>query len=101
MKTVTIFVLAGALLGVVAASLIAPSALSWYATPGGLPEGTQIQALVQVEEVIKYATGKLIRAQTIGGGIGAVVGLIAGIAAIRKKPAPVIPAADATGPTQP
>jgi hypothetical protein len=101
MKTVTIFVLGGALLGVVVASLIAPSALSWYSTPGGLPEGTQIQALVQIEEVIKYATGKLIRAQTIGGAIGAVIGLIGGIAVVRKKPVPVIPASDAAPPVQP
>lgn len=98
MKTVTIFALAGALLGVVIASLIAPSALSWYATPGGLPQGTQIQALVQIEEVIKYATGKLITYQTIGGGIGAVLGLIGGIAVIRKKPVPVTPQEPVTPP---
>jgi hypothetical protein len=101
MKTVTIFVLTGALLGVVVASLIAPSALSWYSTPGGLPEGTQIQALVQIEEVIKYATGQLIKYQTIGGAIGAVIGLIGGIAVVRKKPVPVASSLDTTTPAQP
>ena len=61
MKTILIFVLLGALLGIVAASYIVPPALSWYTEPGGLPHGTQIQALVQIPEVIRYATGRLMR----------------------------------------
>jgi len=39
MKTVVIFMLVGALLGVIAASYIVPPALSWYTSPGGLPKG--------------------------------------------------------------
>jgi hypothetical protein len=77
MKTVFLFVLAGALLGIAIASLVVPPALSWYSAPGGLPEGTQIQALVQIPEVIRYATGKLIRGQAIGAAIGAIAGLVA------------------------
>jgi len=84
MKTVFLFVLAGALLGVAVASLVVPPALSWYSAPGGLPEGTQIQALVQIPEGIRYATGKLIRGQLIGAMIGAIAGLIAGVV-LRKK----------------
>lgn len=84
MKTVFLFMLAGALLGVAIASLVVPPALSWYSAPGGLPEGTQIQALVQIPEVIRYATGKLIRGQLIGAVIGAIAGLIAGVV-LRKK----------------
>ena len=72
MKTLLIYALAGALLGVVVASLVVPPALSWYSAPGGLPAGAQIQAIVQIPEVIGYATGKLIRGQLIGAGIGAV-----------------------------
>ena len=34
MKTVLIFVLAGALMGVIVASLVVPPALSWYTAPG-------------------------------------------------------------------
>jgi hypothetical protein len=78
MKTVLIFLLLGALLGVAAASLIVPPALSWYTAPGGLPQGAQIQAVVQIPEVIRYATTKLINGQMIGGGIGAGVGLVFG-----------------------
>jgi hypothetical protein len=85
MKTVVIFALSGALLGVVLASLIVPSALSWYSAPGGLPEGTQIQALVQIPEVIRYATGKLIRGQMIGAVIGAILGVVCGVLMSRKS----------------
>ena len=72
---ILVFVLAGALLGIVVASLVVPPALSWYTTPGGLPQGAQIQALVQIPEVIRYSTGRLIQGQMIGAAIGAVAGL--------------------------
>jgi hypothetical protein len=78
MKTTLIFLLLGALLGVAAASFVVPPALSWYTAPGGLPQGAQIQAVVQIPEVIRYATTKLINGQMIGGGIGAVAGLLLG-----------------------
>jgi hypothetical protein len=84
-KTVVIFLLAGALLGGVIASLVVPPALTWYTTPGGLPEGAQVQALVQIPEVIRYATGRLMRAQAIGVAVGAVAGLIGGIVFVRRK----------------
>jgi hypothetical protein len=96
MKTILILVLAGALLGVVAASYVVPPALTWYTSPGGLPKGAQIQAVVQIPEVIQYATSKLLRGQAIGAGIGAVLGLGLGIAlAIRRRrprPGPSTPA---------
>ena len=79
MKNVLIFVLGGALLGIVIASLIVPPALSWYTAPGGLPQGAQIQALVQIPEVIKYSTGRLIRGQLIGAAIGGIIGLGVGV----------------------
>lgn len=92
MKTTLIFVLLGALLGIVVASYIVPPALSWYTEPGGLPHGTQIQALVQIPEVIRYATGRLMRGQLIGAVIGAIGGLVLGIAIASKRRAPVPPA---------
>ena len=78
MKTTFILILVGALIGIVAASFIVPPALAWYTAPGGLPQGAQIQAIVQIPEVIRYATGRLIHGQMIGAGIGAVLGLVAG-----------------------
>jgi hypothetical protein len=56
MKTALILMLAGALVGVMVASLLVPPMLSWYTSPGGLPQGSQIQAVVQIPEVIRYAT---------------------------------------------
>jgi hypothetical protein len=85
MKTVLIFVLAGALIGVMAASLIVPPALSWYTAPGGLPKGAQIQAVVEIPEVIRYATSRLMHGQAIGGACGAALGLLVGIFFSRKN----------------
>ena len=74
-KNILIYALAGALLGIFVASLVVPPALAWYTAPGGLPQGAQIQALVQIPEVIRYSTGRLIRGQLIGAVIGAIAGL--------------------------
>src|SRR5262245_35751554 len=79
MKTTVILVLTGALIGVVAASFIVPPALAWYTAPGGLPQGAQIQAVVQIPEVIRYTTTRLLQGQLIGGGIGGALGLALGI----------------------
>jgi hypothetical protein len=84
MKTLT-FTLIGALLGIVIASLVIPPALSWYTAPGGLPQGTQIQALVQIPEVIAYATGRLIRGQAIGAAAGAIGGSIVSMLVSRRR----------------
>ena len=89
MKTL-VLVLAGALLGIVIASLVVPSALAWYTAPGGLPQGAQIQAIVEIPAVIRYSTGRLIRGQLIGAAIGAIVGLGLGIFAnARSRPSTV------------
>ena len=85
MKTILIFMLTGALLGVIAASYVVPPALSWYTAPGGLPQGAQIQAVVQIPEVIRYATSRLMRGQAMGGFSGAVIGLLIGILSVRKR----------------
>jgi hypothetical protein len=78
-KTTLIFMLVGALAGVVVAAVTVPPSLAWYTAPGGLPQGAQIQAVVQIPEVIRYATGKLIFWQEIGAGIGAAAGLVLGL----------------------
>jgi len=83
-KTIVIFVLLGALAGIAVASLVVPPALSWYSAPGGLPKGAQIQAIVEIPEVIRYSTSKLIRGQMIGAGIGGVIGLALSIVVGRS-----------------
>lgn len=100
MKTTLIFVLAGALLGVVVASWIVPPALAWYTSPGGLPQGAEIQAVVQISEVIRYTTSRLIRGQLIGGVIGAAAGLGLGIiVAMKSRRTMAAPAAAPRGTT--
>lgn len=97
MKTTVIFVLAGALLGVLVASWVVPPALAWYTTPGGLPHGAEVQAVVQISEVIRYSMSRLLRGQLIGGGIGAVLGLISGIFLdMRSRRRPTTPASEPT-----
>jgi hypothetical protein len=78
-KTTLILTLCGIIVGAVAACFIVPPALAWYTSPGGLPQGAQIQAVVQIPEVIRYATTHLIRGEAIGAAIGGAVGLAAGI----------------------
>jgi uncharacterized membrane protein YccC len=75
MKNVILITLAGALIGIVVASLVVPPMLGWYAAPGGLPEGAQVQAVVNIPEVIRYATSRLILGQAIGAVIGMALGL--------------------------
>ena len=88
MKTGVIFVLAGAIVGAAFASLIVPPAIAWYTSPGGLSGGAQIPAVVQIPEVIRYATNRLITGQLIGAAIGAVVGLALAIAFGRRSRTP-------------
>jgi hypothetical protein len=100
MKTALIFTLLGALLGVVGASLIIPPTLSWYNESGFLsqPQGGQVQALVNIPQVIRYTTTRLIKGQLIGGILGAAGGLLVGILAARAgrqkpvaTPSPAVP----------
>jgi hypothetical protein len=79
MKTTVILVLTGALIGAAVASWVVPPALAWYTTPGGLPRGAEVQAVVQISEVIRYSTSRLIRGQLIGAAAGAALGLAVGV----------------------
>lgn len=93
MKTVLIFTLFGALLGIVAASLVVPPALGWYNEAGYLTQSQAgqpgPQALVNVPQLIHYATSRLIRGQLIGGVVGAVAFFVIGILVARRSRRPV------------
>jgi hypothetical protein len=85
-KTTLILLLVGAIAGATVASFVVPPALAWYTEPGGLPGGATIPAVVQIPQVMRYATNSLIRGQVIGAGIGAAVGLVLGITiGVRRR----------------
>jgi hypothetical protein len=97
MKTALIFVLFGALLGIAAASVVVPPALTWYNEAGYLATPSPGQAgqaaapagptaLVNIPSLIHYTTSRLIRGQIVGGVLGAVVGAVIGILVARRRP---------------
>lgn len=89
MKGITIWVLIGALAGIVAASFIVPPMLSWYNEAGYLSQGNQPAAMVNLPQVVRYATTRLIQGQAIGAAIGAVAFFALGLAFGRKRKPPV------------
>jgi len=98
-KSIFIWILAGALLGIAAASIVVPPMLSWYNEAGYLSQGGQPSAMVNLPQVVRYSTSRLIRGQAIGGGIGAVVFFVLGLA-LGGRGRARREAASATPPTQ-
>ena len=97
MKGILIWVLFGALVGIVAASFIVPPMLSWYNEAGYLHQAGQPAAMVNLPDVVRYSTSRLLRGQAIGGALGAVVffalGLAFGSKSRRRSAATAPPAA--------
>jgi hypothetical protein len=87
MKNALLLVLSGALIGIAVASFVVPPLISWYTSPGGLPKGAEIQAVVQIPEVVRYVSSRLLIGQSIGATIGAALGA-AVYFMTRKTPAP-------------
>lgn len=73
-RTVFVFAVAGAGLGCILATLLAPSLLSWYLSPGSAGG-----ALCPCQELVQQTTGKFMRVQIYGMGIGLVTGIALGI----------------------
>jgi hypothetical protein len=94
LKTVLTFMLAGAFLGNVVATLAAPSFMQWYNSTS-----LATQTMCNLPQVVRDVTSQLIRAQLIGSGIGAVAFLVLGVLFIRYRakkqkglsPAPTTP----------
>ena len=99
MKGILIWVLLGALLGIVAASFIVPPMLSWYNEAGYLAKGGQPAAMVNLPEVVRYSTTRLMRGQAIAGLIGAALFFVLGLSfGGRRKRRAGGPAAAAPAP---
>ena len=80
LKTVLTFMLVGALLGNVVASLVAPSYLAWN---NSAPQAAQ--TICNLPQVIQNTSSDLIKAQLTGSGIGAVILLVVGIVFVRAR----------------
>jgi uncharacterized membrane protein YfcA len=86
MKRLLVLALVGALIGVVAASLVVPPLLSWYNEPGNISGGTSaVQTLCNIPELIHYTSRRLLEGQLVGGAIGAVLFAIVGSFVGREK----------------
>jgi hypothetical protein len=97
MKTLLLWVMAGAIVGAVVASFVVPPMLSWYNEPGSISPGNQVQTLCNLPELIRYTSARLIRGQLIGAGVGAVLFLLLGVMLGRRRGA----AASVAGPMPP
>lgn len=87
-RTIALFVTVGALLGATVASLAVPPILVWYNEPGSITPD-KVQTVCNLAEVIRYATGRLIRGQLIGALIGGGVFFVIGLIVSRRRAAPV------------
>ncbi len=88
MKGILIWILTGALVGIVAASFIVPPMLSWYNEAGYLSQGNQPAAMVNLPQVVRYSTNRLIQGQAIGAAIGAATFFALGVTFGRKRAVP-------------
>lgn len=85
MKTTLIFVLVGAILGAVVASLVVPPMLASLNEASFMTPQNPAQSLVKVPEVVRYASSRLIRGQLVGAAIGAVVFFVFGLIVATKE----------------
>lgn len=91
MKTVLVFMLVGALVGVVVASFVVPPMLAWYNAPGAIQPGQKVETLCNLPDLIRYATKRLLLGQLIGAVAGAIVFIFPGLA-VRRRREPGLPA---------
>jgi hypothetical protein len=89
LKTVGVFALLGAIVGDVLATLIAPSFLTWYNTPGA----GAIQTICEPATMSRTIFNQLIRSQLVGALVGAVALAVVGALVVRRRMARGAPAA--------
>lgn len=82
-KTVVLFLLVGAALGVVVVDFIAPAAIAWDHTP------RSGQALCNCGEIAASVSSALIKSQAVGAALGGIGCMVLGILyEVRRKKAP-------------
>lgn len=89
MRHLLVWGLVGAIVGVVAASLVVPPLLAWYNEPGNISGGKTVQTLCNIPELVHYTSSRLIEGQLVGGAVGAVlfalVGRLAGRGEVESR----------------
>ena len=95
LKTVLVFMMMGALLGVIVAALIVPPILSWYNEPGAIAPGRPVETLCNLPELIRYTSTRIIRGQLIGALVGALLFMVPGVMTARRRTVVVAPPASA------
>lgn len=79
LKRLLVFWLLGVVVGDIAAMLLAPGVLTWYATP------IAGQALCPCAQTVKETVRGFLEAQAIGAGGGGLVFLIVGVFILRAR----------------
>ena len=96
-KRFSAIALAGAIVGVIVASLIAPRFITWYNTPGSAQA-----AMCGCAQLAAEVTSRLLWSQFIGALCGAVLAIVIGVIVVRsRKGKGAAPAAPATPPGPP
>jgi len=91
MKTVLVFMLVGALVGIVVASFVVPPMVAWYNAPGAIQPGQKVETLCNLPDLIRYASNRLLLGQAIGAVLGAILFVFPGLAVHRRRE-PAVPA---------
>ena len=87
-RTVLVFMMIGAILGIVVASLVVPPVLAWYNAPGAIKPGGSVETLCNLPDLIRYTSRRLILGQLIGAAIGALAFLFPGVVWARRRATP-------------
>ncbi len=85
MKRTLRFMLVGAIVGVLVASVVVPPLLIWYNEPGAVTPGHQTEMICNVPTLIRYTTRRLLLGQVIGGVLGAMFFLVITSVASRRE----------------
>jgi uncharacterized membrane protein YjjB (DUF3815 family) len=87
-RTVLVFMMIGAIVGAVVASLVVPPVLAWYNAPGAIKAGGNVETLCNLPDLIRYTSHRLLLGQLIGAAIGALAFLFPGVAWARRGATP-------------
>lgn len=95
-KRFSAIALAGAIVGVIVASLIAPRFITWYNTPGSAQA-----AMCGCAQLAGEVTSRLLWSQFIGAISGAVLFIVVGVIVVRSRKAKAAPPAAPATPAVP